>query len=491
MLLVVLFPIVDSRRFLNHVERLGIPEWPFPNADSEFVRFFGAIRDRTSGGIPSWIGEDKVCNANRAISFTRSFKFAEENVRTRIAFRRFYFDGWAVGKFEVGIHASKIIQPCLDPQITQLEDIGRQFLRVHVRIGNSLGLPVVCELAQAGKHLANLYLVASTSTKQVISDLDKWQVRSGAPLLFVEFNRNERIRVPSNAKPMKLPAQLSGINLFHYSVPYRGGNVHMWILQVDSGREKEARSMRLHLLRLHAEHESLRQVLQNIAKKDIQVTRGTTQSDDLQLYLYKAIKRITHFEGQTDNINKEIAKIARQSINTIRPGQLDILLEAVDDYRRYLRKNIEIYAKQDASTINNYFLEIHNMENKQGTTYNLSNFQAGILNIENIMNEVIQSVSNIPNIDQSSKDEIRQLIKQLNVALQKAPLDKVEEAEAVADTAKNLVEDVSKAKPNKAKIQITLEGLKQASENIAKILPDVLPIVVRIIAVVTKLFGFT
>jgi ElaB/YqjD/DUF883 family membrane-anchored ribosome-binding protein len=208
------------------------------------------------------------------------------------------------------------------------------------------------------------------------------------------------------------------------------------------------------------------------------------------MYLDKATKRITHFESKTSGLllNEEIAQIARQSLNTIRPGQLSLLLENIDDYRRNLRKNIASYAKQDVSIINKYYTEVH-VEYKQGNTYNLSNFQVGILNIESTLSNVTQSVGNIPNIDQSTRDELKQLMEQLNTVLQKISAEKIEDAEAVADTAKDLVENISKDKPNKAKIQITLAGLKQAAENIAKVVPDVLPIAIQITSVVTKAFG--
>jgi len=490
MLLSIQFPIADARKFLDQVERLGMPGWPLPNPNSEFVRFFGPIRDRRLGGLAGWIGEDRICKADRALSFPQNPSPIEGHAKTRIAFRRFYFDGWAVGKFEIGFHTS------LDHLPAQFKDLESHFLRLPVRIGNSIGMPISCELAQAGKHIAHLYLMASTPTKRTVSDKDKWQVRSGIPLLFLEMHNYENVKIPREAKAIKLsnwPFNLwpSNLKLFHYGIPYRGGKIYMWILKEgNSAKQKNiARTLRLYLLRLNAEHECLRLILQSIAKKDIQITRGTARSDDLQRYLDKALKRITHFETRTGSVNDEIAQIARQSINIIRPGQLDLLLENVNDYRRYLRKNIEMYAKQDASIINNYFTEIQKMENKQGNTYNFSNFQAGIMNIESTLTNVSQNVGNIPNIDQSTKDELKQLFEQLNTILQKIPKEKIEDAEAVADIAKDLVENTSKDKPNKAKLQITLAELKQAAENIAKVLPDVLPIAIQISSVISKSFG--
>jgi hypothetical protein len=256
----------------------------------------------------------------------------------------------------------------------------------------------------------------------------------------------------------------------------------MWISQYGKSPKEfnMARTLRLYLLRLNAEYECLRLILQSLANKDIQVTGGTPVSDDLQWYLDKALKRIARVETKTSEMNKEIAEIARQSVHVIRPGQIDLLLERVDDYRKHLRNSIEKFAIKDVQTVNITYTEVQKMDNIQGNQYNLSNFQAGILNIESTLTNVSQNVGNIPGLDQPDKDELKQLVEQLNVALQKAPPDKVDDAAAVAETTKDLVEDVSKEKPNKAKVQITLSGLKLAAENIAKVLPDVLPIALQI-----------
>ncbi len=108
MLLIILFPVADSRAFLDiDTGVLNRPLWPDPIADKDFVRTVGAVRQRWRGGIPGWIGENKVCEAHQAIHFDglRPYFDLESGLRVpfRLAYRRFYFDGLAVGKFEVGL----------------------------------------------------------------------------------------------------------------------------------------------------------------------------------------------------------------------------------------------------------------------------------------------------------------------------------------------------------------------------------------------------
>jgi ElaB/YqjD/DUF883 family membrane-anchored ribosome-binding protein len=124
----------------------------------------------------------------------------------------------------------------------------------------------------------------------------------------------------------------------------------------------------------------------------------------------------------------------------------------------------------------------------ESDTFNMSgNFQGAILNIKSTLTSVSQTVAALPHVDQSAKDELQKLIKQLEEALQQIPPGKAQEGEAVAESAKQLVEAATKEKPNRTLVQITAEGLKKAAENIAGVLPTVLPITVQIAETIRRL----
>jgi ubiquitin-protein ligase len=103
------------------------------------------------------------------------------------------------------------------------------------------------------------------------------------------------------------------------------------------------------------------------------------------------------------------------------------------------------------------------------------------LNIATTLSDVRQSINNIQTISENDKDDFEKLILRLMQELQKAPKDKAQDAEAVAEYAKELVEEVSKETPKKIKISISKEGLLKAAENIASVLPMVLQIAKQII----------
>jgi methyl-accepting chemotaxis protein len=121
---------------------------------------------------------------------------------------------------------------------------------------------------------------------------------------------------------------------------------------------------------------------------------------------------------------------------------------------------------------------------------NLSgDFRGSIVNIKSTLTNVQQSVGQIRTDDQSARKELEKLIGELSEALQKVPEKNQEQAEAVAETAKALVDTAKSEKPNKTIVEITGEGLKKAAQNLAGVMPVVVPIAAQIVLAVMKLVG--
>ncbi len=118
-----------------------------------------------------------------------------------------------------------------------------------------------------------------------------------------------------------------------------------------------------------------------------------------------------------------------------------------------------------------------------GDTFNLSgDFRGANVNVKSTLKDVHQTIGDMTKADDAAKTELQQLIFQLNEALQKVPADKAEDADAVAQITESLVETANDEKPNKMMLQITGEGLKQAAQNLAAIVPDVVKIAGAIVA---------
>jgi hypothetical protein len=123
-------------------------------------------------------------------------------------------------------------------------------------------------------------------------------------------------------------------------------------------------------------------------------------------------------------------------------------------------------------------------------TFNLTgDFRGAILNIKSTLREVHQSVGEIPSSDQVQLKELQGLIDGLSRVLEETPPELQDQAEAVAESAKLLVESAKSEKPNKTMIRITGEGLKQAAQNLAEVAPTVISIASQIVLAVLKITG--
>lgn len=113
-------------------------------------------------------------------------------------------------------------------------------------------------------------------------------------------------------------------------------------------------------------------------------------------------------------------------------------------------------------------------------------FQNSILNIDSTLTSLNQTINN-RNADPMVILELEQLVQQLNNDLKQVSPDYVDDAEAVAQAAKDYVNSATKQKPNKLTMEISKEGLLKAAKNIARVMPTVLEIATQIITVIQKL----
>lgn len=116
-------------------------------------------------------------------------------------------------------------------------------------------------------------------------------------------------------------------------------------------------------------------------------------------------------------------------------------------------------------------------------------FRGAIINIKSTLTNVQQSIGDIRTDNETARKELETLIGQLSEALQKVPAEHQEQAQAVAETAKVLVDTAKAEKPNKTMLQISGEGLKQAAQNLAGVMPTVLTIAGQIVMTIAKLTG--
>jgi hypothetical protein len=365
MLFVIQFPLADSRKLIDAADVLRSPVWPLPMPSVEFVRYFGGIQYRKQGGVIGWLGENPICEAENALRFSADLSFrakqAHVEVPLRCAFRRFFFDGLVVGKYEVGIGTKTHRR--VDLSKPQSQELVRHLLKAPIKVANPPAGREEAELLRAGKRLARLYRLASTSLAATPRD-EKWDwlVQAGTPSVYLEIPRRDRLEIPYEANQVAAVVGL-GFRLAHSLVQLDGLGLHVWILDFqDEGADLvKARTLRMYLLRLHAEHECLRLILRNVLTGKIKVDPRSDQSDQLQSYFDVALKRIGNLERKSKDFDVDIIQLARESLYSVDPGQRDALISQLEnlDLRRNLFRNLKQYVEQqrggDATVVN-----IHN-----------------------------------------------------------------------------------------------------------------------------------
>ena len=111
-----------------------------------------------------------------------------------------------------------------------------------------------------------------------------------------------------------------------------------------------------------------------------------------------------------------------------------------------------------------------------------------IVNVSSTLNSVHQFVEANSYVDSSSKQELEKLLRELETVLREVPKENEDDAEAIANMAKSLIESATREKPNKPLVQISAEGLKRAAENVAVITPKVLLTAQAIIVFIKTLY---
>ena len=125
-----------------------------------------------------------------------------------------------------------------------------------------------------------------------------------------------------------------------------------------------------------------------------------------------------------------------------------------------------------------------------GDQFNMpGDFREAALNIKLTLQNVTQTIGTMSTGDFSTKQQLEQLIGQLATELEKAPADKIQEAEQVAKRAETAVTEAAKPSPDKEDVQYSLDRLQKAAQNIGSVLPTVLPIAAQIAVFIGKLIG--
>ncbi|USQ98435.1 hypothetical protein [Caulobacter sp. RL271] len=340
MLVAVQVPIVDLRPFVAETARLPSPGWPAPEADREFLRAFGAVRNRPSGGLNGWLGEALICEVDRGLRFVgvlpQALLAGRDGWSLRVVYRRFYADGLAMGKFEVGFDVRPTGPQKRSPD---LADLVAAILNLNVAIGRGANRA----LGAAGADLARAYARATTPHGQHLDQAERF-VLAGKPCVVIEHS-GRPLLIPAKARTSQAVAWGQPDVVFWHQRQF-GVDVPVWLLARFATLERDkSRRLRLYLNRLHADTEALAKILKALSIGAVAPAPRSIESDRLQRMLMDAAK---HQRQLGQRVGEHLEAFHHEALwhrDHALPGYYDGLLKRVEllDPRPAVRAVLEQY----------------------------------------------------------------------------------------------------------------------------------------------------
>lgn len=484
MLVVAQFPIADARPFRpDRWNRHAKPKWPSPVTDirPEFVHFFGRAFERRRGADNAFTDETTFCQARRALRFddlaSRRVGPAEVRFRPVAAFRRLYSDGNVVTRLEVGISHNR--RQLYAPSLGTLDTTA--VLRIVSDICDlptsvpPLGGSAAGPLLRQGKAIARLFEHATTpkspheaAANPRVETSEASLVSDGQPMLLVELPSGTAFELPAGWKRLD-SEKTKGAKLTFGRLRTPAGVVSTWLIEADAAQPTDLRSLRLCLLRLHADLECLDITLHYARSRLIPPDGDIDTLQALYDYFNKATALINREKWA--GISQSAILEAYDAADMVTPSAIRTnLVEQFSVVRRQVLRKIEDYeARRTAIRL----VSITTVS--PGGTYveksvvtNVSG-QGNIVNIAEYMNNVTNTVTQ--NLSGSSapaevQDLLKQLVQQIEAISTQVDPAKTKQ---MGGDAEVLSREVASAEPRRQWYEVSLKGLKEAAEAVGAI----------------------
>ncbi len=342
MLTSIQYPFADVRSFIaDDGGRLARPHWSNPDTESDFVRSFGGVTVRPRGGAS--IGGDQYhCEARWAVRFEQPGLGPDR----RCAFRRFYADGRALAKFEIGI-AREGSGPLAATR--EINAVLEQLAAVPATKAPAR------PLGELGPVLARAYLRASTAHK-FTGICEPWWIREGMPVMLVMYRKQDQLELPAELTPARASQGDHSVTVAHWWQWFRGKRRPVWFLGYEPNDYLLARQLRIDLARLHCEVQSLQIILRHIADGALSPAPRSGDSDRLQQYLNDAIATITSLRSARRSLVCETScQLVEAAVEQVHGGRTASLMADLEsqlrklDVRPNIRRKVRNYAAEQSS----------------------------------------------------------------------------------------------------------------------------------------------
>jgi hypothetical protein len=472
MLVTLQFPFADLRPFVDATtHRLLTPDWPTPRSGVDFVRLLGQVAERPFGGVKEWPGEHIFCNAARAIRFTSTFSKTTTRGSRYGAARSFYCDGDGLARIEVGVEFRGKQPLTLNELLATIHDVAA----LPVAVGRA-GQLVKTELFGAGQALAKLMLHATTSRKAGAEfQPSAWWLVACQSMMMIEYDA-DREPLPALPEYRKLThPKIVSTALDYGRMSMFGRSVGVWLFGFRSATNaQDTQRLKIHIRRLHAQREVVKEVLRAIHTERISITRTTKEdgpevpSNRLQRFLSETISRMERQE-YSGMPQSELLQAAEEIQDSVTEGELTAIRLRLQPLRRSVLTAVEKFSKDRGSVETmivveegGQFVMSQNQQNVNvsGTGNTLGDVTQIVgSTITNSLNRVKQS--DAPDDLKAKLLDLGKLVEQL---VAKAPPEAQEQAAKSLDV---LTKEATSKKPDRRWYEVSGEGLIEAAKTVA------------------------
>ncbi len=351
MLISIQIPIIDARGFVDSTTRLLRPGWPAPEVGGEFVRAFGPVRRRPSGGLNGWLGEAAICDASKGVRFYENLQRDSKKRKSigsiHAVYRRFFFDGLATGKIEIGLqirpkkNSSNISEVVSD----SLGILMQGWIEKNWKGKTEQKDYPPRSIGVFGTDFAKMYVDATTPHGVNLEDVRKFVV-AGRPCVIVE-NSGRSFEVPKFSKEMnRYNDKLPYTKIMFWHQTNFGQEIPVWnFFSLFRERREDIRKIRIYLSRFHAESEAFGKILSMINLGKIKTAPYTNESQSLQKFFLDNLNHQRRDGKKIDNfIENDYYIDALKQRDGALPGYYDGLVSKLEQMEMRKKVNFEVFS---------------------------------------------------------------------------------------------------------------------------------------------------
>lgn len=430
-------PLIDKRSFLEeNTHRININEFPRNWNDLSFLRSFGMFSQRSKPDKNIPYQEKKYAQAHRGVRIAnqkQTLRYRKECLQPYCVFRRIFFDDYSA-RFDIGLKHATF--HCKELTARDVKNKVETILKYRVYVNQSTREPVI----SIGKNLAAKYLYATTKEPGTYWEtVSPYWIASATPTVLIELEKTSLLNGNLSEEGglhqvQQIPPEWD-LQLYHYC---RGNSIPVWIIvSGDSVQKDMLRALRIYLLKVHQERETLKVFCRLVS------VYGHSDNNLKIAAVKEYLDTVTATFSRKcrDGILQQpILDVARNADQSFYGNESQQLLEYLERHLKYLKKRCE-KVMEKTFNFNGPFTGNFVDGNNNGTMMQTNNVSSA-------------------GFDQAHIEKLLQELRQKIPAESGDALD-------FEKNAKQLTEEINKEKPDKGvleKIHSALKVLKTLAE---------------------------